>query len=144
MRMAIGLGGAIFLALVVVIAVKLSDDFLPAKHLDATKSAYFLDASGRARLVLVVLHVAPDGTPQPNVLPPQGEGEDVVVELYTATRPRTAPEHDGTVALDMVVPRADHLTVLDRRWGHAEHPEGVRLALQDKPPTEWTPPVDRP
>ena len=138
MKFVVGLGATIFVAMAVVVAIKLSGDFLPAKHLDVSRSAYFLDGNDRAWLVLVVRDVAPDGTPHLQVLPPQGEGQDAIVELRTALRAPTTPEHEGTVTVDSVVPRAAHLTVLDRRWGHSEHPEGHRFALQEKPPAGWT------
>lgn len=139
MRLFVAVCGALFLAMAVVIAVKLSEDFLPAKHLDVGKSAYFVDAQGQARLHLVVLDVAPDGEPLPRILPPNAPGEDAVVELRKGPRAPQTPEHEGTVTLDLVVPRSDHLTVIDYRWGLEDHPEGHRFALQSSAPRGWKP-----
>ena len=136
MRAIAAFGAAVFVALAVVIAVKLSADYLPAKHLDVAKSAYFSEPDGRARLVLTVQGVALDGTLHPKVRPPRDESADPVVEIRSATRPAplpghaSLPRHGGTVTLSLDIPRAAHVTVLDFRWGHPEHPEGIRLPLQ--------------
>lgn len=132
------IGATLFVAMVVVVIVKLSADFLPARHLGIEESAYFKTPDGRARLVLVVRDVALDGMPSPDVRPPTGPGEDAVVELTTALRDPNARPHKGIVTLDLVVPLATHLRVIDRRWGHKEHPEGHRFALRDTPPEGWS------
>ncbi len=122
---------AVFLFMVGRVFLALRSDFVPAQHLDVGRSEFRATADGRARLTLLVLHVAGPEAVRAETLAPEPGKAPLTVRLYATSAVSEDELPTGEVVLELDLPAVRTVRVLDMRWDHPrEHPQGHEFELQ--------------
>lgn len=112
----------VFVALAISIANILSADYYPARYIDVDATRLVPTGEDAFTLHLGLRFVANRNSIKWRVVPNHRELGGVVVEVRSApgTRASDKEQNEDLFMLELPVPPAERLTVLDHRWGRIE------------------------